>query len=77
MVDPLFLKRYNLVLIRYSEIWLKSQKVKIRMLKYLISNIGNILKRRGIRFNKYQISKDSSRIFFFFNNEDIPNAIKV
>ncbi|MFX1288576.1 MAG: THUMP domain-containing protein, partial [Promethearchaeota archaeon] len=30
-----------------------------------------------IRFNKYQISKDSSRIFFFFNNEDIPNAIKV
>jgi len=77
MVDTLFLKQYNLVLIRYAEIWLKSQKVKIRMLKYLMSNIKNILKWKGIPFNKYQMSKDSSRIFFFFNNKDIPNAIKI
>ncbi|MFW9951315.1 MAG: THUMP domain-containing protein [Candidatus Thorarchaeota archaeon] len=77
MVDTLFLKQYNLVLIRYAEIWLKSQKVKISMLKHLMNNIKNILKRKGIAFNKYQISKDSSRVFFFFNNEDIPNAITV
>ena len=77
MADNLFLKHYNLVLIRYAEIWLKSQKVKIRMLKYLMSNIKNILIRKGIPFNKYQISKDSSRVFFFFNNKDIPDAINI
>ncbi|NVM18889.1 MAG: hypothetical protein HWN80_14325 [Candidatus Lokiarchaeota archaeon] len=77
MTDNLFLNQYNLVLIRYAEIWLKSQKVKIRMLKYLMSNIKNILKRKGIPFNKYQMSKDSARVFFFFNNKDIPNAINI
>ena len=77
MEDYLFLKQYNLVLIRYAEIWLKSQKVKIRMLKYLMSNIKNILKWKGIPFNKYQMSKDSSRVFFFFNNKDIPRAINI
>jgi thiamine biosynthesis protein ThiI len=73
----LILEQYNLILIRYAEIWLKSQKVKIRMLKFLMNNIKNILKRKGIPFNKYQLSKDSSRVFFFFNNKDIPNAIEV
>ncbi|MBY8979811.1 MAG: hypothetical protein KGD72_05440 [Candidatus Lokiarchaeota archaeon] len=71
------LPQYNLILIRYAEIWLKSQKIKIRMLKYLMSNITKILKRKGIKFNKYQMSKDSSRVFFFFNNKDIVSAIKV
>ncbi|MHA1349527.1 MAG: THUMP domain-containing protein [Promethearchaeota archaeon] len=71
------LPQYNLILIRYAEIWLKSQKIKIRMLKYLMSNITKILKRKGIKFNKYQMSKDSSRVFFFFNNKDIPSAINV
>jgi len=77
MEDNLFLKQYNLVLIRYAEIWLKSQKVKIRMLKYLMNNVKNILKRKGIPFHKYQLSKDSSRVFFFFDNKDIPRAISV
>jgi len=77
MEDTLFLKQYNLILIRYAEIWLKSQKVKIRMLKYLMNNIKNILKRNGIPFHKYQLSKDSSRVFFFFNNKDIPSAVSV
>ena len=66
-----------MILIRYAEIWLKSQKIKIRMLKYLMGNIKNILRRKGIPFNKYQMSKDSSRVFFFFNNKDLPSAIKV
>ncbi|MFX0075190.1 MAG: THUMP domain-containing protein [Candidatus Hermodarchaeota archaeon] len=77
MEDNLFLKQYNLILIRYAEIWLKSQKVKIRMLKFLINNIKNILKRNDIPFHKYQISKDSARLFFFFKNKDIPHAIKI
>ena len=77
MTNNILLKQYNLVLIRYAEIWLKSQKVKIRMLNYLMNNIKNILTRKGIPFNKYQISKDSSRVFFFFNNKDIPDAINV
>ncbi|HUW89144.1 MAG TPA: THUMP domain-containing protein [Candidatus Nanopelagicaceae bacterium] len=77
MEQNLLLPQYNLILIRYAEIWLKSQKVKIRMLKYLMSNITKILKRKGIKFNKYQMSKDSSRVFFFFNNEDLPSAINV
>ncbi len=71
------LGQYNLILIRYAEIWLKSQKIKIRMLKFLMNNIKNMLKRKEIHFNKYQLSKDSSRVFFFFNNKDIPNAIEV
>ena len=71
------LEQYNLVLIRYSEIWLKSQKVKIRMLKILMDNIKKALNRNGIPFNKYQLSKDSSRIFFFFKNNDLNNAIVV
>ncbi len=73
----IILEQYNLILIRYAEIWLKSQKVKIRMLKFLMNNIKNMLKRKGIPFNKYQLSKDSSRVFFFFSNKDIPNAIEV
>ncbi|MBY8986243.1 MAG: hypothetical protein KGD65_14295 [Candidatus Lokiarchaeota archaeon] len=77
MEQNLLLPQYNLVLIRYAEIWLKSQKIKIRMLKYLMSNITKILKRKGIKFNKYQMSKDSSRVFFFFNNQDLPSAINV
>ena len=77
MDQNLLLPQYNLLLIRYAEIWLKSQKIKIRMLKYLMSNITKILKRKGIKFNKYQMSKDSSRVFFFFNNKDLPSAISV
>ncbi len=77
MEKNLLLPQYNLILIRYAEIWLKSQKIKIRMLKYLMGNIKNILNRKGIPFNKYQMSKDSSRVFFFFNNKDLPSAINV
>lgn len=71
------LGQYNLLLIRYSEIWLKSQKVKIRMLKILMDNIKKALNRNKIPFNKYQLSNDSSRIFFFFKNKDMRNAIDV
>jgi len=72
------LERYNLILIRYSgEIWLKSMKVRIRMIKNLINNIKKHLNRYDILFHKYQLSEDSSRIFFFFKNQDISNAIKV
>ncbi|MFX1495730.1 MAG: THUMP domain-containing protein, partial [Promethearchaeota archaeon] len=77
MEDSYILKQYNLILIRYGEIWLKSQKVKIRMLKILINNIQKMLKKRNITFHKYQLSKDSSRVLFFFKNEDIPNALEV
>jgi thiamine biosynthesis protein ThiI len=41
-----------------------------------MNNIKNILERNDIPFHKYQISKDSARVFFFFNNKDIPSAIK-
>ena len=77
MENSYILKQYNLILIRYGEIWLKSQKVKIRMLKILINNIKKMLKKRNITFHKYQLSKDSSRVLFFFKNEDIPNALEV
>ncbi|MFW9945973.1 MAG: THUMP domain-containing protein [Candidatus Odinarchaeota archaeon] len=77
MENSYHLKQYNLILIRYGEIWLKSQKVKIRMLKILINNIRMMLKKRNISFHKYQLSKDSSRILFFFKNEDIPDALQV
>ena len=48
MDQDFLLPQYNLILIRYAEIWLKSQKIKIRMLKYLMSNITKILKRKGM-----------------------------
>ncbi len=72
------LELYNLIKINPSpEIWLKSRKVKIRMLKILISNIKISLARSGIPFYKFQLTKDSARILFFFNNKEISNAIKV
>jgi len=77
MENSYILKQYNLILIRYGEIWLKSQKVKIRMLKILINNIRTKLKKRNITFHKYQLSKDSSRVLFFFKNEDIARALVV
>ncbi|MFX0027029.1 MAG: hypothetical protein ACFE8M_11515, partial [Candidatus Hermodarchaeota archaeon] len=77
MENSYHLKQFNLILIRYGEVWLKSQKVKIRMLKVLINNIRMMLKKRNITFHKYQLSKDSSRVLFFFKNEDIPNALEV
>ena len=71
------LEFYNLIKINPSpEIWLKSIKVKIRMLKILISNIKISLARSGIPFHKFQLTKDSARIIFFFNNKEISNAIK-
>ncbi|MGB5911631.1 MAG: THUMP domain-containing protein, partial [Promethearchaeia archaeon] len=77
MENSYILKQYNLILIRYGEIWLKSQKVKIRMLKILINNIRKMLKKRNIPFHKYQLSKDSSRVLFFFKNDDISRALEL
>jgi len=72
------LEEYNLILIRYpGEVWLKSQKVKMRMLRFLIDNIKNMLGHSEIPFHKYQLSEDSSRVFFFFNNDFIPRAMEV
>ncbi len=69
---------YNLVKIDYNaEIWLKSQKVKIHLVKILIKNIVMMLNIAGVAFSKYQLSSDSTRIFFFFKNEKIPQAIEV
>jgi adenylyl- and sulfurtransferase ThiI len=42
-----------------------------------MNNIKSILKRNGIPFHKFQISKDSARVFFFFNNKDIPSAANI
>ncbi len=72
------LESYNIIKVNPSpEIWLKSRKVKIRMLKALMNNIKNSLKHAKIPFHKYQLSKDSARIFFFFNSEDIKKASEV
>ncbi len=69
---------YNLILIRYTdEIWLKSTKIKLRMIHTLIDNIKSMLGKVNISYHKYQISKDTARIFFFFENKDIANAIDV
>ncbi|MFX1234863.1 MAG: THUMP domain-containing protein [Promethearchaeota archaeon] len=75
--QPHILPEYTLILIRYGEVWLKSQKVKMRMLRVLINNIKKMLKKAKISFHKYQLSKDSSRILFFFKNEDISKALEV
>ncbi len=47
------------------------------MLKTLMKNIKNMLTQVNVPFHKYQLSKDTSRIFFFFKNQDIKNAINV
>ncbi|MHA1274435.1 MAG: THUMP domain-containing protein [Promethearchaeota archaeon] len=73
----LVLKQYNLILIRFNEIWLKSRVVKQRMLKVLINNIKTVFDRLGIKYTKYQLSRDSNRILFFFKNEVIPQAIEI
>jgi len=67
---------YNLLLIRYTdEIWLKSTKVKMRMIHILVDNIKEMLEKNEIHYHKYQLSRDATRIFFFFNNKDLPWAI--
>ncbi len=77
MENELPLEFYNLIKINPSpEIWLKSRRVKIRMLKTLMNNIKFTLTRFEIPFHKFQLTKDSARILFFFNNKEIPNAIK-
>ncbi|MFW9772744.1 MAG: hypothetical protein ACFFEO_11365, partial [Candidatus Thorarchaeota archaeon] len=55
--QPHILPEYTLILIRYGEVWLKSQKVKMRMLRVLINNIKKMLKKAKISFHKYQLSK--------------------
>ncbi|MGV9199280.1 MAG: THUMP domain-containing protein [Promethearchaeia archaeon] len=78
MKDYQQLKFYNLILIRYSdEIWLKSMKVRMRMIKKLMKNIKKQLEYAHIKYHKYHASQDNSRIFFFFKNQDIPRAIMV
>jgi thiamine biosynthesis protein ThiI len=77
MENVTILPLYNVLLIRYAEIWLKSQKVKVRMLKTLMNNAKTALDREEIPYHKYQMSKDSSRVFFFFNNEDMLKAMPV
>ncbi|MFX1275032.1 MAG: THUMP domain-containing protein [Promethearchaeota archaeon] len=72
-----FLPQYNLILVRYNEIWLKSTKVKIRMLKTLMRNMKNMLNRAQIPFLKYQLSKDSTRIFYFFKNEYLAEVVAI
>ncbi|MFX0186329.1 MAG: THUMP domain-containing protein [Candidatus Hodarchaeota archaeon] len=77
MENELPLEFYNLIKINPSpEIWLKSRRVKVRMLKTLMNNIKFTLNRFEIPFHKFQLTKDSARILFFFNNKEIPKAIK-
>ncbi|MFX0070248.1 MAG: THUMP domain-containing protein [Candidatus Hermodarchaeota archaeon] len=72
------LPSYNLIKINLSpEIWLKSMKVRIRMTKTLMRNVKKALNKSGVNFHKFQLSKDTSRVFFFFNNKDINNAMMV
>lgn len=80
MIDRKYtlLDDYNLLLIKYTdEIWLKSTKVKMRMIHILVDNLKLMLEKEEIHYHKYQLSNDSTRIFFFFNNKDIPRAIEV
>ncbi len=70
------LEQYNILVIRYnSEIWLKSTKVKINMVKTLINNLKYAFKRNGVEFHKYKLSDDSTRIFFNLDNDQMSSAI--
>ncbi|TFG26935.1 MAG: hypothetical protein EU532_08630 [Promethearchaeota archaeon] len=71
------LKAYNLIKINPSpEIWLKSMKVRMRMVKILMNNITQSLNRLKIPYHKYQLTEDSTRILFFFNNENLKKAME-
>ncbi|MHA1147328.1 MAG: THUMP domain-containing protein [Promethearchaeota archaeon] len=77
MTEYTLLDSYNLILIRYNEIWLKSRKVQMRMLNTLVKNIRILLQRNDIPIHKYQLSKDATRIFFFVRNEDIEESVRI
>ena len=71
------LHRYNLIKINPSpEIWLKSMKVRMRMVKILMNNIKQSLTQQEIPYHKYQLTADSTRILFFFDNENLQKAMK-
>ena len=64
---------YNVILIRYSEIALKSDQVRKRLLEKLIKNIRFQLRRSGIVPEK--IWKDRGRVYLKINLNDYKNAI--
>ena len=71
------LNRYNLIKINPSpETWLKSMKVRMRMVKILMNNIKQSLTQLNIPYHKYQLTEDSTRILFFLNNENLQKAME-
>jgi thiamine biosynthesis protein ThiI len=76
MREVYIFKHYNLIKINPSpEIWLKSIKVRMRMVNILIQNIKKKFIHTNIIFHKYQLTKDNARILFFFSNEFIKSAL--
>ncbi len=76
-MDNIDFNLFNLIIIRYNEIWLKSKKIKHRMIKALTKNIVFSLKKNNITYHKYQYTVDFARILFFFKNLDINRAVMV
>jgi len=71
------LNRYNLIKINPSpETWLKSMKVRMRMVKILMNNIKQSLTQLNIPYHKYQLTEDSTRILFFLNNKNLQKAME-
>lgn len=59
---------YNVVLVRYGEIAVKSEKVRRRMEKVLLSNIIFKIKSSGL--NEFKIKRERGRIFVVTNKAE-------
>ena len=72
--DKLFLSpQFNVLLMRYGEIALKSQQVRKRLLRNLIRNIRFQCKRDGVKFSR--IWRDHGFIYLHPEPEHVQSAI--
>ncbi len=66
---------YDIIIGRYNELGLKSRKVRARMEYSLLDHISKICKREGL--NLISSFRRSGRLIFYFQSEQIPQALEV
>jgi len=68
-------ENYNVILVRYSEVALKSPKVRSRMENRLLFHITEICNRENIALGKGE--RNWGRLLFYFSPTEIVKALKI
>jgi hypothetical protein len=70
-----FLERFNVLLVRYSEIGLKSAKVRDRLEHHLLDQVKYTMRKEGVSMES--MTRMGSRLIFIFPPPELPKAIHV